>query len=153
MEGFYGVIELIILAVTLLVSVYFSYRSTRIQQKILTIKSAEEFSKDINNKRRELEKTLGFSIKSGTIIDANLLLSIEEDPNKRLALIDFLNLYESMSRGINLDAYDEEIFKIARASVTVRTYFAFEDFIIQYRRKYNRGTAWIEYEKLAKKWR
>ena len=153
MEEFYRIVELAILAFTLLVSAYYSYKAVRIQQKVLTIKSAEDFSKDINERRREIENILGFSIRSGEKVNPDLLFSIEEEPEKRLALIGFLNLYESMARGINLGAYDENIFNLARGSITVRTYFAFEEFIQQYRLKYNRSSAWIEYEKLANRWK
>lgn len=86
MEEFFRISEILILGLTLLVTVYFSYRSTRIQQKILTIKSAEEFSQSINEKRRALEKILGFSIRHGVAIDPDQLLAIEQDNDKRLAL-------------------------------------------------------------------
>lgn len=145
--------EVIILALTLLTTVFFFYRSVRIQQKILTIKSAEEFSESINKKRRELEAVLKTSIKDGARLDPELLLSVEKDPKQRLVLVNFLNTYESMARGINLGAYDEKIFKVARQVITKNTYFAFEDFITLYRSHYDRPHAWIEFEKLVFRWK
>ena len=58
-----------------------------------------------------------------------------------------------MARGINLGAYDEKIFRAARRSITIKTYDAFEEFILQYRIEFNRSTAWTEFEKLVKKWK
>ena len=148
-------IETVLVAITLLVTVYFSYRSNKTQQQALTIKSAEEFGEKDLKKLAELEEEFGASIfyhegEEGEITEG--LIRLVDHTTQRMKLMAYLNHHESLARGINLKVYDEAIFKSARQTSYVETFEKFRDFIYYYREQYNRPRAWIEFERLATRW-
>ncbi len=152
MESVLSGIELVLLAVTLGITTYFSYRTMKLQQQTLTLKSAEEHREQLGIKQAILEQHLGVPLYPGGSVSTEVLMKLYEDPQNRLKLTEYLNVYEGMARGINLGIYDEKIFKLARRSATVQVFRNFEQFIVQYREKYNRPEVWRDFEKLAQKW-
>ena len=64
----------------------------------------------------------------------------------------YLNFYEALARGLNLKIYDDHIFRLSRRAMTIKTFNIFRGFIYDYRARYNRESAWCEFEKLVKRW-
>ena len=136
MQEIIGMIEVLLIALTLMVTVYFSYRTMKIQQQAMTLKSSEEFREQLGLKQAVLEQHLGKPLYSGGKIETKELMQ----------------LYEAMARGINLGIYDDKIFKLARKSAAIQVFRNFEEFIQEYRKKYDRPAVWADFEKLVRKW-
>lgn len=153
MGNLFSVIESTILAITLLVTVYLSYRGFKLQKRQSSLLAAEEFSIRIGERRRNLETHIGFIIK----VDEpervkDTLLALTSDVNYKFLLFDYLNTYESFARGVLMDVYDEQIFRAARGGAVARLYGAIKMFLPEYRKAKNSPNAWSDFERLAKKW-
>lgn len=152
MQQILSMIEVLLLALTLMITLYFSYRTMKIQQQALTLKSTEEFREQLGLKQAALEQHLGKPLYSGDKIETKVLMQLYEDPQNRLKLTEYLNLYEAIARGVNLRIYDEKIFKLARKSAAIQVFHNFEEFIQQYRKKYERPAVWSEFENMVHRW-
>lgn len=63
-----------------------------------------------------------------------------------------LNNYEFIASGIKEGAFDEEIYKRMKRSITVRDWKAFSGYIAELRRSRGHETLYIEFEWLARRW-
>jgi hypothetical protein len=152
MGQFLGSAESIVLVLTLVFTVYFSYRSMRIQQETTSLKASEDFSERDLAKQGLIEAHLGIAIYQEKEDMTDKFIEMNQDPANRLKLVGYLNFYESLARGLNLKIYDDRIFRMSRKAMTIKTFNIFRGFIYDYRTRYNRGTAWCEFEKLVRRW-
>ena len=84
MQEIIGMIEVLLIALTLMVTVYFSYRTMKIQQQAMTLKSSEEFREQLGLKQAVLEQHLGKPLYSGGKIETKELMQLYEDTQHRL---------------------------------------------------------------------
>jgi hypothetical protein len=150
MDQILGVVEISILSLTLLITVYYSYRNNVIQKQVITTQYLNEFRTVDHDLRIKLESLLGVRLRDGVSIEA--LKVLENDQGNRQVLLAYLNNYESLARNLSIGMYDEKLVRLARASSFTNVYFNFEGFIHSYRDVYDRQYVWTEFEKIAKKW-
>lgn len=128
------------------------YRTMKSQQYVLTLEAVKKFKEQNKIRKCELEKQLGISLSPGEKINIEMLLTFHKESENRRKLLDYLNLYESVARTIRAKIYDEEIFKRTINSDAIITFHLFQDFIYEYRKRYNHPYEWEQFEKMITKW-
>lgn len=151
-ERIFSVIQLLMLGLTLGVTVFLAYRTARLNQKVLTLRAAEDFAEKDKTNQAALERILEASILLHEKIAPEKLRMLEQNPEHRLCLLTYLNHYESLARGVNMGIYDEEVIRVARKSLMIKEFRLWEGYIEDYRKRFDRPLAWCEFERLVKRW-
>lgn len=99
MSQVFTILELLILSITLIVTVYLSYKSNVIQRQVATSEALNEFRVLNHELCESLEGILGMKLRSGLSVDLSRLVEIEQDNDNRQRLLQFLNHYEGVARG------------------------------------------------------
>ena len=141
--------KLFAVILSLLLTVFFSFQTSRNSKKVNSINAAEDFGDKEPGLVEEVRALFRENEYQGEM-PLILINATMSDPESRTKIIKLLNLYESLSRGVNLKAYDEKVIKISRKTSLITTYTLFKN-LSDDRRKEGKNS-WSQFEKLAKKW-
>ncbi len=126
--------------------IYFVMNQKRDRAK-QTLDYWEKVNKELKVEKRELLKDYGNKIEPEM---ARLIL---EDGEEAKRLNKVINVYERLSLGVNIDAYDLKTLNKLVGQNIIDNYSRFEAYIKARREKLNRPFAWQEFEELVAKLR
>ncbi|MBB4286981.1 DUF4760 domain-containing protein [Roseospira goensis] len=156
-EVFIGLAQLIVLAVGLLftiISLWQNYRVNKHSYEWNKKKYAQDALGLYKNSviLTELQKDLKYIEEPRTISVEELENHLDRNDSLREQLHALLNYYEGLARGIHTGIYDETVIRSGREGAMKRAFKAFEPYILCRRYRNNSPNAWIELEKICKKW-
>ena len=132
---------------SLLFGVAYFVMNLQRDRKKQTLDYWEKVNQDLKVEKRQLLKYYGERIEPEM---AQLILEDDEE-QKRLNKV--INIYERLSLGINIGAYDIKTLNRLVGQNLIDNYVRFEAYIEARRFKLNRPFAWHEYQKMVEKLR
>jgi hypothetical protein len=145
----FDLVETPIILLTLAVTVFFSWRTSRDTKRAMTTDALDSFAQRICQLYDEVKQIFDEEEYQETIKYA-VIREKMRDPQAARKLKNLLNEYERLARGVHLGVYDEVVVRLARRANLIATYKRYKELISARRKAGSRS--WEFLEKLAERW-
>lgn len=133
----------ILSATSLILGLIYYIRNVKRDRRKQTLDYWEKINQELKVEKRLLLKDYGNKIES------EMAYLILEDGEEQKRLNKVINIYERLSLGVNIKAYDIKTLNRLVGQNLIDNFNRFEEYIIARRKKLNRPFAWIEFQTLV----